>query len=189
LQLWFGQNAFSQARKNIKMVQRERFQRCNGPDWQERGTSSATKEKNTWIEKETFYNENTKVKLWKWLKLWSNGIKTFSKTTASWISKDKAFLKLPDPDLLKKRRHTIEGLPTSLRVNKTTESDSKVRKLTTMFSGQSRTISSFCRLLVETNQDWPALLTPSGLKLPDINFVSAHAPESEFKSALMRRAT
>ena len=111
------------------MVQWERVQRGNGPDWRERGKSSATKEKNTWIEKGTFYNENKKVKLWKSLKLWTNGIKTFWQTTASWVSKDKAFLKLRDPAcLLRKRRHTIEGLPTSVRVNKTTESDSKVKE-------------------------------------------------------------
>ena len=88
-------------------------------------------EKNTWIDldrERNFLQRNTTVKLWKWLKLWTNGIKTFWKTTASWVSKDKAFLKLPDPDLLKKRRHTMEGLPTSVRVNKTTESDSKVKE-------------------------------------------------------------
>ena len=64
------------------------------------------------------------------------------------------FMKLPNPEILKRRRHTVAGL-TSI-INKASEGEKKSyfsKPVIAMFCLQLTTALSLCRSLVKANQD------------------------------------
>ena len=102
------------------------------------------------------------------------------------------FMKLPNPEMLKRRRHTVAGL-TSI-INKASESEKKSYFSKAGDSDALSAIDNSFKFMSIACESKPRLTaSPKAVKLPEISLPSAHAPYGSHinkacnKAALMRR--